>query len=206
MPTGEGRPKLTRPLIVETALRLLDEVGLDELTTRRLALEFGVKSPALYWHFDSKQSLLDAMGDEIILRSGMGSNPTNETWQAWVLRRSRGYRAELLRHRDGARVVSAVRHGSPETFQAFLKEIESLAGFGFTAELATKTITTSSHFVTGFVLGEQMRIATAMMSADPAATTGSNDSGQPQLTVDPLGNEMFEHGVALIIAGTERML
>lgn len=99
MPTVGGRPKLTRPLIVETALRLLDTVGLDELSTRRLALEFGVKSPALYWHFDSKQSLLGAMGDEIILRSRMGSSPTDETWQAWVLRSSRGYRAELLRHR-----------------------------------------------------------------------------------------------------------
>lgn len=206
MATSDARPRLTRAAIVETALRLLDEVGLDELTTRRLAAELDITSPALYWHFDSKQSLLDAIGDEIIQRSGMGSSPSGETWQEWVLRRSRGYRAELLRHRDGARVVSAVRNGSPETFQLFLDEIDALAGFGFGAELATKTITASTHFVTGFVLGEQMRIGSPEGGADRPGVHESSDAGRAQLAIDPLGEAMFDHGVALIIAGTERML
>ena len=39
---------LTRPTIIQTALRLLNTVGLDGLTVRRLAAELSVQSPALY--------------------------------------------------------------------------------------------------------------------------------------------------------------
>jgi len=50
---------LERDLVVNTALKLLDEVGLDGLTLRKLAAELGVQAPALYWHFKNKQALLD---------------------------------------------------------------------------------------------------------------------------------------------------
>ncbi|NUR85911.1 MAG: helix-turn-helix transcriptional regulator, partial [Nonomuraea sp.] len=52
---------LDRELIVRTALRLLDEVGLEKLSLRRLAKELGAHPTALYWHFSGKQELLDAM-------------------------------------------------------------------------------------------------------------------------------------------------
>ena len=47
--TGSAREKtaLDRPTIVKTALRLLDEVGIDGLSTRRLAAELGIKSASL---------------------------------------------------------------------------------------------------------------------------------------------------------------
>src|ERR1700688_4158094 len=52
---------LKRQGVVRTALRILDEVGLDGLTVRKLASELGVQAPALYWHFKNKQALLDEM-------------------------------------------------------------------------------------------------------------------------------------------------
>ena len=45
---------LTREKVVRTALRLLDKVGLDGLTLRKLAAELRVQAPALYWHFKNK--------------------------------------------------------------------------------------------------------------------------------------------------------
>ena len=60
---GETREKgsLDRATIVRTALRLLDEVGIDGLSTRRLAAELGIKSASLYWHFKDKTELLNEM-------------------------------------------------------------------------------------------------------------------------------------------------
>src|SRR4051812_11283888 len=69
---------------VQTAMALLKRVRLDGLTTRRLADELGVKSPALYWHFRSKQELLDAMADTLIREAGMGPPRSGETWQQWL--------------------------------------------------------------------------------------------------------------------------
>jgi AcrR family transcriptional regulator len=48
---------LDRAVIVATALMLLDEVGIDGLSTRRLAAELGIKSASLYWHFKDKAEL-----------------------------------------------------------------------------------------------------------------------------------------------------
>ncbi|MDF2848837.1 MAG: TetR family transcriptional regulator, partial [Oerskovia sp.] len=53
--------RLDRERVVRAALALLDEVGLDGLTLRRLAQDLGVKAPALYWHFASKADLLHEM-------------------------------------------------------------------------------------------------------------------------------------------------
>ena len=41
---------ISREKAVEVALELVDEVGLDGLTLRKLADRLDVKAPALYWH------------------------------------------------------------------------------------------------------------------------------------------------------------
>jgi len=61
--------KLDREVILETALGLLDEVGMDKLSTRLLAERLGVQQPALYWHFRNKRALLDAMNSELLRRA-----------------------------------------------------------------------------------------------------------------------------------------
>lgn len=48
-------------MIARAALSLMDEIGIEALTTRRLAACLGVKGPALYWYFKSKDDLLTAM-------------------------------------------------------------------------------------------------------------------------------------------------
>src|SRR5215218_1919370 len=57
---------LGREEVVGAALGLLDEVGLDGLTTRRLAEKLGVRVGALYWHVSSKQELLAAIAGRIM--------------------------------------------------------------------------------------------------------------------------------------------
>ncbi|HEX6836091.1 MAG TPA: helix-turn-helix domain-containing protein, partial [Polyangia bacterium] len=51
---------LSREDVLAGAMRLLDEVGLDALTMRRLAEELDVQAGAIYYHFKDKQELLDA--------------------------------------------------------------------------------------------------------------------------------------------------
>ena len=59
------RRTLDQQQVVKTALGLLDEVGLDELTMRRLADRLGVKAASLYRHVRDKDELLILLGDEI---------------------------------------------------------------------------------------------------------------------------------------------
>jgi TetR/AcrR family tetracycline transcriptional repressor len=56
---------IQQEVIVRAALTLLDEVGLEGLTMRRLATALKIQAPSLYWHFPNKQALLDGMADAI---------------------------------------------------------------------------------------------------------------------------------------------
>jgi TetR/AcrR family tetracycline transcriptional repressor len=62
---GRKRRALDQAQVVRAALTLLDEVGLDELTMRRLAGQLGVKAASLYRHVHNKNELLALLGDEI---------------------------------------------------------------------------------------------------------------------------------------------
>ena len=50
---------------MQAALALLDEVGLDELTMRRLAQQRGVKASSLSQQVHNKEELLTMLGDEM---------------------------------------------------------------------------------------------------------------------------------------------
>src|SRR5690606_4271755 len=91
-----------RESITTAALLLLDDVGLPDLSMRRLAAELGVQPSALYWHFASKQELLAAVADRILARIEADSSPTDSEA---VLRVARSIRDALFAYRDGAEVV-----------------------------------------------------------------------------------------------------
>ncbi|WP_410670617.1 TetR/AcrR family transcriptional regulator C-terminal domain-containing protein [Amycolatopsis sp. cmx-4-68] len=209
------RPGVTRYTMIETALRLLDDVGLDGLTVRRLAAELGVQSPALYWHIRSKQQLLDGMAEAIIVAAGMGPPGDGEPWQDWLARRARAYRRSLLAHRDGARIVAGAAWLSPATIQMFNDELSALVDRGFTPVLALRTVATISQYVNGFVLLEQAKPREAAQNpANQLATlAGLLDGGAsaPLLVAireggTTTGDDAFEHGVRTLIEGTTATL
>jgi AcrR family transcriptional regulator len=63
-PDGE-RPRLSKDAVTGRALELADADGLDALTIRKLAQHLGVTPMALYWHFRSKEDLLEGMGERV---------------------------------------------------------------------------------------------------------------------------------------------
>src|SRR5580700_1050691 len=98
---------LDRERVVRTALRLLDKVGLDGLTLRKLASELHVQAPALYWHFKNKQELLDEMATRVLADSVREMLPGEDgDWPAWGVYFGNGVRRMLLRYRDGAKMIS----------------------------------------------------------------------------------------------------
>ena len=64
-PDDGERARLTRAAVVDRALALADESGLDTLTIRKLATELGVTPMALYWHFRGKDELLGGLAERV---------------------------------------------------------------------------------------------------------------------------------------------
>jgi AcrR family transcriptional regulator len=137
--------------VARTALQILDEHGLPDLTMRRLATALDVQASALYWHFPNKQSLLAELSDRIVSRMASGA--------AHDLRsRAEALRDALLAYRDGAEVVSStLALGLGSTF-AHDQLTAAVAAEGFAPDVAHRAATTLLHYVLGFVWHEQQRL------------------------------------------------
>jgi AcrR family transcriptional regulator len=57
---------LSRDLVLETAISLVDHEGLGALSMRRLGQELGVEAMSLYHHVANKEALLDGMVDAVV--------------------------------------------------------------------------------------------------------------------------------------------
>ncbi|WP_223628602.1 TetR family transcriptional regulator [Microbacterium sp. EST19A] len=158
-----------RESVARTALALLDEVGLADLSMRRIAARLDVQPSALYWHFSSKQELLADLTDRItavIPADGAG-----------VLATARSIRDALFAHRDGAELVLstyALRLGSSPAQSALATALES-EGAADTEERAVAIL----HFVLGHATLVQQRMHAdshgALLGGDETDVTAGLD-------------------------------
>ena len=95
--------KLDEERILEEATRLVDEHGLDGLSTRVLAKRLGARAPSLYRYFPDKEELVRAVGARFLgqLIAELAPHPTlvgmARAYWAYVLRYPRRY--EVIFHR-----------------------------------------------------------------------------------------------------------
>jgi len=146
------RRPLDRAQVVRAALALLDEVGLDDLTMRRLAERLGVKAASLYRHVRDKNELLALLADEIAAQipvvSVTGDWRDRLTESAWNVRR--GLRA----HRDAARVLAATPPAGPRRLQHIESLLRILRDAGFSRRDAARAAYHCNNFVTEFAADE----------------------------------------------------
>jgi AcrR family transcriptional regulator len=207
----ERREPLDRRRVADTALRLLNEVGLDGLTLRAIARELDVKAPALYWHFKDKQALLDEMATEMYRRmvAGAAFDPA-DTWRERLLKANRGLRAALLGYRDGAKVFSGSRFTGIEHAGQMEDDLRLLTAAGFTLAQAVRALTTAYLYTLGFVTEEQ-----GVQPLTGERREGYDMDERARLMADfPLSaqagaeifedyEQHFEEGLALVVAGIE---
>jgi len=152
MPAG-----LTKAAIVQAALDLLDEAGMDGLTVRALASRLGVQAPALYWHVPGKQALLDEMATQIWRRIGdvMTGLPGDLPWREVMATYAATVRTELLGHRDGAKAFSGTTLTDPAVVRRQEVTFENLTHQGFALEDAVRGLVLLHDFTIGFCVEEQ---------------------------------------------------
>ncbi|KAA2267064.1 TetR family transcriptional regulator [Solihabitans fulvus] len=142
--------------VLHGAIELLDEVGLDELTTRRLAERLGVRVGALYWHYPSKSALLDAI-TELIIAEVVAEPPPSGDWAEQLRELAARARRSMLAHRDGARLVSSFSTPPPSAMAYMASLIEVLRAAGASKRDAALAADTITSFTNGYTLEEQAR-------------------------------------------------
>lgn len=204
-----GRPpKLDQARTVEAALALLDEVGLDALTMRRLAEAMDVRAGALYRYFATKHELLTAMA-EVLLADCLDRPLSSPDWSGRLAELARRMRTALLGRRDGARVYAGTHSTGSHTLGFADTLVGVLREAGFTSEDAARAALTLVHFTIGHTLEEQAACQAAGDGpADPdrlrAAVTLDRHphlaAALPVFTSTDF-TAHFEFGLALLVGG-----
>ena len=154
---------LDRATIVHTALRLLDEVGIDGLSTRRLAAELGIKSASLYWHFRDKDELLNEMSGvmfEECLRTADAKQPGFDALQ-WLADGAQAIRRTALSRRDGAQVMARPRPKTQNAKPPLEDNVKAFAGSGLGDDEARMAMQTLQRFAIGAAMQEQSDTGTS---------------------------------------------
>jgi TetR/AcrR family transcriptional regulator, tetracycline repressor protein len=188
-----GRPKkkdafLDPEVIVDAAWALVEQDGVDALTTRTLAAKLGVKSPALYWHVPS-MSALHSLMVERMLRESVRNPKRDEGWQDWLYDVGMIQRRNFLSHRDSGRIIAVAPPTEVTRNEVMPMLMAPLVKAGFAAEDGVAAAGAFASFVLGWVIYEQ------------GAETSRYIESMVDLTT------AFEFGLTALIDGlTQRLL
>lgn len=60
-----GSPSVTVDMVLATAMRMIEENGVEAFSMRKLAAELGVGTPTVYWHVGNRNELLNRLIEQI---------------------------------------------------------------------------------------------------------------------------------------------
>jgi AcrR family transcriptional regulator len=226
--SSEPRAPLSRERVLQAAIRLADQGGIESLTMRKLARELGVEAMSLYNHVANKDDLVDGIVDLVVSEIDLPS--TAEGWETAIREYAISAHEALLRHPWACSLVM-----SPTTTRtmrtARLRYMEwllgQLRGAGFSAELTYHAYHALDGHILGFTLWQlghsagAKELSDAQGLADFAATflRELRDGDHPYLAehveqhLSEFGDggeseseseSEFEFGLGLIVDGLKR--
>ncbi len=182
--------------VVATALDILGDVGLPDLTMRRLGAALGVQQSAIYHHFANKQALLGAVADEIIARGPHTTPPMDAGWAQRVRLRCTDVHAAVLAYADGADVVMSMFAFGLGGGAAYDGLRDLLRDASLTGPQAATAAATLLHYVYGHAFDTQTRAQAARVGAITVRHDASDGGART-------AGDDFADGLDYVIAGIE---
>jgi AcrR family transcriptional regulator len=206
-PRADG---LTIERIIEAALRVVDEDGLEALTVRRIASEFETGSASLYRHLSSRDELLvllvdHVIGDVRVPPARLAGRPKVE-WLASELRRV------LMAHPALVPALRAAPLLGPNAMRGAESALASLVASGYRPDVAVLAYRALVDYVLGTVFFDTRRTGPG---APRGAASGERidalpDAAFPTLRAHraeftmPSADDVFSFGLRALLDGLER--
>ncbi|MGW4096600.1 TetR/AcrR family transcriptional regulator C-terminal domain-containing protein [Mycobacterium sp. NPDC004974] len=171
---ARGGQPLTLDRIVDAAIELLDEEGLDKLTMRRLADRLQAGAPSLYWHVATKDDVIDFAVDAVF--AAIAPQPGDGgDWREEVTHIVTSWRGALLRHPWAAGLPARQRPTIGPNFLASMENLQAalvragFSGHGLSAAtwlLYNHVMGSASSQVALSISPEDRQLGQAQLNAD----------------------------------------
>ena len=156
MRTGVG--KITRELVLATALEMIDRDGVDALSMRRLGAALDRDPMILYRHASGKAALLDGVVETVLAE--LCVDPADPDWTGPLRAVARDYRALALAHPNVVPLLvtrplaTPLALRPPGTLRPLEDLLALLTGAGFSGTDALHIYRAFFGFLNGHVLNE----------------------------------------------------
>ncbi|MFI6096466.1 TetR/AcrR family transcriptional regulator C-terminal domain-containing protein [Lentzea sp. NPDC051213] len=183
----------TQDDVISAAFATLEREGLEGLSLRGVARTLGSHLNSVSHYVRTKQSLIETMADAIIGEVGVDDLPADPVGRVRVV--IGRYRAAMLAHRDGGRLVAGTFTGTGNTFRVAEAIVGALLEAGHAEPEAARLCWALVYFSLGLTQEEQ---------TSPGTIT-ADFSGYPALAKvgSPLMNDSFDarfdYGVARLL-------
>jgi AcrR family transcriptional regulator len=151
----QHRERLTRERIIEAALRVMDDEGLEAVTMRRIGRELGVEAMSLYNHVEDKDDILEGVTDRVMNEFEFPASTGR--WAEDARAMSREWRRLLGLHPSVCELL-AERHKPLEglaTYRAMDSALGVLRRAGLSDRDAAQAFNALGGYILGFVMMEQ---------------------------------------------------
>ncbi|HWJ69029.1 MAG TPA: TetR family transcriptional regulator [Sphingobium sp.] len=146
---------LNKWMIAEGGLELLAKGGLENLSIRKLADHFGIKSASLYYHFRNKQQLLDHVAD-VMVRPAWREVRDDESWDEWLPDVAFRLRRQILAFPDGALLYAGASPPADLLDERLALLYAPFLKAGMSREVVRRVILTFIRFTIGWATDEQV--------------------------------------------------
>ncbi|WP_028933813.1 TetR/AcrR family transcriptional regulator [Pseudonocardia spinosispora] len=103
--TNYTPPTLSRRVIVEAALALMDRDGYAAFSMPKLGDALGIRTPSLYHHFRDRTEILVEVAKTVVLETERPPWRPGAHWTDYFVELSVNFRRTILRHRNTAPVL-----------------------------------------------------------------------------------------------------
>jgi AcrR family transcriptional regulator len=147
-----NREPLSRTRVLQAAVVLADQAGLEAFSMRALAQGLGVVPMALYKHVANKDELLDGMVDVVFSEIELPSAELE--WRSAMRSRAISTRSALRRHGWAIGMMES-RQPGPANLRNHNAVMGCLREAGFPFELAIRAYSVQDAYIYGFALQER---------------------------------------------------
>jgi AcrR family transcriptional regulator len=177
----DGSSRLTAERVIDGAVGLADQIGIDALTIRKLADALDVKPMTIYHHVPNKEAIIDGMVDRIFAEIELP--PTDAQWRDALLVRCNSMRQVLARHAWAAPLMEARTSPGPATLRHHDAVLGCFRRAGFSLELVGHAYAIVDAFLYGFALQE----------ATLPATGGDDMAEMATAIVEQMPADLYPH-------------
>lgn len=146
-----SKPLLSRGLIAETALRLVDREGPDAVAMRRIARDLGVNPSSLYNHVDSRLDVIEEVRGIISARIDASAFAT-QPWAEAVVTWAHSYRSAFAPHPKLIPLLMSKASTSPVILGVYEEFTRAASRDGWADSDILPVLTALESFVLGSVL------------------------------------------------------